>query len=128
MRESYLIRIASDPVARVWSGVGDLVIPADAVESAPALYLGGGELVNLPDFQQLINGLAERIEFTVSGVSAETLRLALEDAPSTKGAKVHIGRAEFEDDWQLVAVEWETVFRADKLSISSTDHQGSRSR
>lgn len=128
MRESFLFRIASDPIARVWSGVGDLVIPADIVEDEPALYLGGGELVNAPDFQQLINGVAERLEFTVSGVSADMLRLALEDAPSVENAKVHLGRVDFDDDWQIIGVEWEAVFRADKLSVSSQPSQAGRER
>jgi len=120
VRESYLLRIASDPPARVWSGVGPLEIPADIVEPTRATYLGAGELLSAPDFQQLINGVAERLEFTVSGVSAETLRLALEDAASTKGAAVHLGRIDFDSDWQqLGPVEWEAVFRADSLTVDS---------
>jgi hypothetical protein len=118
-RESYLIRIGSSPPARVWSGHGPLIIPADIVEDAPAEYLGAGELLNVPDFQQLINGTAQRLELVVSGVSSETLRLALEDAPTVKNAPVHLGRIDFGPDWQPVgAVEWEAVFRADKLSVS----------
>lgn len=129
MRESFLLRIAADPPARVWSGVGDLVIPADAVESGSATYHGAGELLNAPDFQQLINGTAERIEFQVSGVSGETLRLALQDSVSVKGAAVHLGRIEFGDNWAPVGVvEWEAVFRADSLSVSSQGDGESRTR
>lgn len=128
VRESYLLRIASDPPARVWSGVGNLEIPADIVEPAPAIYLGAGELLSAPDFQALINGVAERLEFTVSGVSAETVRLALEDAPSTKGAAVHLGRVDFDEDWQIIGVEWEAVFRADTLTVDSQGGNGSRTR
>jgi len=128
MRESILIRIASDPPARVWSGVGDLIIPADAVEAAPAVYSGAGEMLNAPDFQQLINGTAERIEINVSGVGQETVRLAIEEAASVKGAKIHIGTARFDDDWQLIDVDWETVLRADKLSISGQTSEDGRTR
>lgn len=129
MRESYLIRIASDPPARIWSGEGDLEIPADGVEDAPATYLGRAALVNIPAFQQLINGTAERIEITVGGVSDETLRLALEDAPSVKGAAVHIGSVRFDSEWQIDgAVEWEAIFRADGVSVNSQDGDNGRSR
>lgn len=128
VRESYLLRIASDPPARIWSGVGDLEIPADIVEAEPALYLGAGELLNAPDFQHLINGVAERIEFSLSGVSAETMRLALEDAPSTKGAAVHLGRVDFDEEWQIIGVEWEAVFRADFLAVDSAAGDGRRVR
>lgn len=129
MRESILIRIASDPPARLWGGVGDIEVPADAVEAEPAIYSGGGELISAPDFQQLINGIAERLEFEVSGVTAETIRLALEDAPSVKGAKVHLGTIRFSDDWQQDgAVEWEAVFRADSLTVGSRGDGARRTR
>lgn len=128
MRASLLFRIASDPIGRVWGGLGDLVIPADIVEPAPATYLGGGELVNIPDLDHLINGTATRIDITVSGVSAETLWLALEDAPSVKGADVHIGIAYFDEAWQLSEVEWLSVLRADTLSVQSQDGGQGRTR
>lgn len=129
VRESYLLRIASDPPARIWSGAGPLVIPADIVEPAAAEYMGASELLNVPDFQQLINGVAERLEFTVSGVSTETLRLALEDAASTRGAAVHLGRIDFDENWQqLGPVEWEAVFRADSLTVDSQGSGNGRKR
>lgn len=128
MRESFLLRIGSDPPARVWSGVGDLEIPADAVESSPATYSGAGEMLNAPDFQQLINGVAERLDFTVSGVTQETVKLAIEEAASVKGARIHLGTCRFDDDWQLIEVEWETVLRADKITISGQAQDGGRTR
>lgn len=128
LRESFLLRIASDPVARLWSGIGDLEIPADIVEAEPAIYLGAGSLLNAPDFHHLINGTAQRLEIQVKGVSGEVLALALEDAPSVKGAAVHLGRADFDENWQLIEVEWEAVFRADSLSVSSQDGEDSRTR
>jgi len=128
VKQSILFRLASAPVARVWGGHGDLIIPADIVETAPATYLGGGELVNIPDLDQLINGTAARIDVTVSGVSARTLSLALEDAPSVKGADVHVGIAYFDDDWQLDEVEWLSVLRADTLAVSSQSSQSGRTR
>lgn len=128
VRESYLIKIDTPQPARIWSGVHDLIIPADIVEAAPATYLGAGELLAAPDFQQLINGTAERLEFTVSGVSAETLRYALEDAPDVKGATMYVGRVDFDADWQIVAVEWEATFRCDTLTVDSEGAGGKRVR
>lgn len=129
VRESYLLRIASDPVARIWSGDGPLVIPADTVEAAPAEYLHGSHLLSVPDFQQLINGTAQRLEFRLSGVTDEMLRLALEDAPSAKGATAHIGRIDFDEDWQPIGpVEWEAVFRCDSLAVESNGSGGKRQR
>lgn len=130
VRESYLLKIDHpDEPARIWSGVGPLVIPADIVEAAPATYLGAGELLTVPDFQQLINGVAERLEFVVSGIDDTTLRLALEDAPGVKNAAIYIGRIDFDSDWQqLGPVEWEATFRADCLTVDSKSQNGTRVR
>lgn len=128
MKESYGIRIDCDPPARVWSGVGDLLIPADIVESEPAVYWGGGDLVSAPDFQQLMNGVAERLTLTLSGVTGESQRLALEDAASVKGARVHLVRFDFDDDWQLDGVEYEAVFRADSLTVGNDEGPNGRTR
>lgn len=116
-RESVIVRIDCDPPALLWSGVGPLPVPADIVIPSSTIALGGGELVNVPDFQQLLNGTAERLDFTVSGVSEETLRLALEDAPSVAGARVDIGIISFDPDWQFLGIEWEATFEARSLSI-----------
>lgn len=124
MNESFGLRIDAIPVARLWSGVGDLLVPADIVETQPAAYMGAGALLNAPDFQQLINGTAERLEAQISGVTAEAIRLALEEGSSVRGAKVHFVRFDFDDDWQLIGVEYEAVFRADKLTIESQDEEG----
>lgn len=129
LRESFAIRIETDPVARLWSGVGDLDIPADIVETATARYLGAGELLNAPDFEQGINYTAERIELQLSGASARMVALALEDAATIRNARVHFITMRFDDDWQLVEVEYEAVFRADKITVGSQDGEnGSRSR
>jgi hypothetical protein len=128
VRESYLLKIDTPTPARIWSGVGDLVIPADIVEPFEAKYLGAGELLNVPDFQQLINGVAERLEFTVSGVSPETLRFALEEAPDVRNAALYLGRVDFDEDWQIVAVEWEATFRCDCLTVDSQGSNGRRTR
>ncbi len=129
-RESYLLKIDHpDEPARIWSGVGNLVIPADNVEDAPATYIGAGALLDIPTFRQLINGVAERIDFTVSGVDANTMRLALEDAPGVKNSAIYIGRIDFDENWQqLGPVEWEATFRADTLTVDSQSEGGVRQR
>jgi len=129
-RESIIVRIDCDPPALLWSGIGNLAVPADDVVPAPALAVGGGELVSVPDFQQLIGGTAERLEFVVSGVSPETIRLAVEDAESVRGARVDVGTVLFDAAWQLVSVTWENVFEARTLAVSrpASDEAGNVSQ
>lgn len=117
-RESIVVRIACDPPAMLWSGVGNLLLPADEVIPSPEIALGGSELIDFPDFQQLAAGTTERLEVIVSGVDEETVRLALDDAPSVRNAVVNQGIAKFDNDWQLIEVEWESTYEARSLNIS----------
>lgn len=122
-RESIVVYIACDPPALLWSGIGPLPVSADAVVPSLMTALGGSELVSFPDFQTLINGTAERLDLVVSGVSEDTVRLAIDDAPSVRGADVHVGLVHFNDDWSIDSIEWENVFQARSLTVSRPAEQ-----
>lgn len=128
--EIYVFRLACDPPLRVWSGIGDFDIPSDAIEPGGATYLGGAELINFPNLRQLMNGTAERVQVSVSGVDADTMRLLAEDAPSVTGAVAHFGTLLLDDDNQPVGtVDWEGMLRADVIEGSgSPDGNGGRTR
>lgn len=122
-RESFIVYIAAESPAIFWTGFGPLPLPADAVLPEDMIALGAGDLVNIPDFQQLMDGTAERLPFILSGVSEETLILAFEEAPGVRNALVYLGRIDFDADWQQVGpVEWEALFQAREMLIS---HDGS---
>ena len=129
LREAFLFRLECDPPAYLWSGVGDLFVPADALVG-DTTYLGGGEWVDLPEIQQLINGTADRVEFTVSGVDEETLRLALDDRATVSGSIVRIGTIPMDENWQVAgAPDWEWEGVADIVTVeSSTGEGGDRTR
>lgn len=128
-RESYIFRVATDDPAIFWSGHGDLLLPADDVLPDPVVVPGAGELVSLPELEQLINGVAQRVEVVLSGVDERTVAIAAEEASQVPGAAVHIGRVTFDDDWQVVgAVEWEWQGEARALTISSEDTGNGRQR
>lgn len=127
-RRSILFRLGSDPAAYLWSGVGDLELPANAIDGAVTIYRGAGKLLDVPELEQLINGTADRLDVSISGVSVEATRLALEDAPSVKGASVHIGAAYFDKHWQLIEVEWLALLRADTLLVAGQQADRGRSR
>ena len=118
-QESIVVRIAADPPALLWSGLGNIELPADAVIPVASIALGAGELVSVPDFQQIMDGRAERLDMVFSGVSEETVRLALEDAPSVRNARVDVGRITLDSDWQRSGpVAWEATFEARSLTVS----------
>lgn len=128
-RISWLMRIDSDPVCYLWTGLGPLETPADAVDPLGASWLGAGHIIGIPGLQALINGIAERVNFTLSGVSAETLRLAREDKATVKGAETRIGHVRFDADWQLIGgITWEWMGFADALRVESRHADDGRLR
>lgn len=124
-RESFVVYVACDPPALFWTGHGLLPLAADAVIPEPQIAVGAGRLINIPDFQQLINGTAERLQFGLSGISDETLALALEEATGVKGALAWLGRVTFGEDWQQVGpVEWEALFQVREMAVSRQNQTG----
>lgn len=93
-----LVKATSGPWLRLWSGVGDYRMSANVIDSVGGTYTGVGELIGMPVLSQLINGLAERVEFTLSGVDARTLALVDEDADTVRSAPVHVALVGFDDD------------------------------
>jgi hypothetical protein len=128
VKQSVLLRIASDPIARVWGGIGDLIIPADIVEDGPAKYLGGGALLSLPDIEMGENAQAVRLDITVSGVNAKTLAIFRDESRTLKGSLAHIGVITFDDDWQIDNVEWITALTVGAPSFSSQGGPNGRTR
>lgn len=123
-RVGYFFRLATDPVVRLWLGVGNIKPGVDAIDSEGdgATYKGFGEITNVPAFRQLINGQAERIEFTLSGVSEEILQVASQqDAPNVKGKDCALGFALMDDGWQLLGgIKWVRRYTADFLGINQS--------
>lgn len=112
-------RLETDPIVRLWLGFGDIQPGINVLDTTGATYQGFGEIGALPAMKQLLNGAAERVEFSVSGVSGEILQIASGgDAEQVKGKRVSIGFALMGSDWQLLgAVKWIRTYQADYLSI-----------
>ena len=128
-RRAIVWRLACDPVAWIWSGWGWLDTPPDDYDAEGARYIGAGSLLDLPELQQMMNGLADRVDFSISGVSAETLRLALEDRATVEGALLTVGHVTFDRDWQIEgAPVWTWRGRADVLTIDSQASENGRQR
>lgn len=128
-RRSYVFRLASDPVCYLWTGHGDLETPADDIDAGGATWVGAAAILSIPALKALINGVAERVRFSVSGVSSETLRLAQEDRETVAGAELRLGWIEFDSDWQIVgSIHWDWLGIADVISIESAETDNGRTR
>lgn len=113
-------RLETDPVVRLWLGFGDIEPGINAYDLTGAEYLGFGEIQNVPAFNQLINGKAERVEFTMSGVSGEILAIASGgDSEQVKGKRVAVGFAVMDANWALLgSIKWSANYSADYLAIT----------
>jgi hypothetical protein len=133
VKPAILFRMATDPVVRLWGGAGDLAMGEDLIEDTEgAIYTGMGELLSLPQVNALVNGLAERVEFQLSGaaISGEIAAIAGTEAADIRGAVVHLGFMVFGADMQQLSPTawlWDGV--ADSLKVSRQgDDQGGVSR
>jgi hypothetical protein len=105
---------------RLWTGAGDFVATADAVDTTGGRYLGLGILSGVPALNQLINGVAERLEFTMSGIDELTLNLADAEAATVRRADTYIGMQLFDDDYQRVdGIYWLWHGKADTPKTAS---------
>lgn len=131
-RVGALLRVATDPVIRVWSGlVRDLSVPSGGAETEDgAIYQSMGQLTGLPQLGPALNGETERLQFTLSGaaVTGEVAALAADDAAAIRGAAVDVAIVLFDDDWQLIPPAfWLWSGTADSLTVErSGDAQNPR--
>lgn len=96
-------RLATTPnPVRLWLGVGPCNPGITAEDPSGAVYMGFGEIADIPPLQQLLNGTAEGVDFVLSGVSPEILALIAVDAPAVKRKAVQVGIGIMDDSWQLV--------------------------
>lgn len=91
-----------DQTLRLWMGLNDIPIGIEAIDDAGSMYTGAGRLLALPELEILINGLADRIEFNLSGVPSEVVAKIDDAAPEVKGQEVHVGIAPLDDNYQPV--------------------------
>lgn len=100
---SWLLYIDSDEPVRAWSGVGRLPLAAWGADEVGGDYLGLGVLVDVPSLQQLVNGVAQRLEIGLSGVDAQISELANDGASEIRARSTVIGMLFMDDHWQPLA-------------------------
>lgn len=81
-------RLALDPEPlRVWTGRGSIRLGANALDEAPEIYSGIGEVQGIPELDRLFNGEARRVNIVLSGVAPA----AVEIIDSTFADMTHAG-------------------------------------
>lgn len=100
IRRCVLLHIDTTPAVRAWTGVGPFEHPGDLVDATGGPYLGIGEMQDIPALPQLINGVAARIELSLSGVDDRIVALADADAAEVRSKLVSLGLQFFDEAWQ----------------------------
>lgn len=116
---SLFFRLETDPIVRIWLGFGDIRPGVNVFDTTGATYQGFGEMTAIPAMKQLLNGAAERVEFNVSGVSGDILKIASGgDAEQVKGKRASVGYGIMGPDWRLLGpVKWIRTYEADFIGI-----------
>lgn len=119
-RIAVFFRLMVEPTpVRLWLGFGDIQPGINALDPQGETYVGFGAIGDIPSFKSLLNGKAERVDFSVSGVSGEILEIASGgDAKQVRGKPVSVGFALMAPDYSLFgAIRWVASYTADYLSI-----------
>lgn len=95
-------RLGSDPALHLWMGVNDVPIGIPSLDAGGTVYIGAGRLLGVPDLEMLVNGIADKVEFGLSGVTAEHLAQVEAGAPPVRGALCTVGFAPLDARYQPV--------------------------
>lgn len=96
----FYLDTAPEPM-RLWLGINDIPAGIDSVDpDTNQRYVGGGVLQDIPNLEAVINGVADRADFTLSGLDpAEVARTDL-DAIDVRGKDFYVGITTLDDDHQ----------------------------
>lgn len=116
-RIGIFFRLGLPEVQRLWLGVGRVAV-SDAIDTDGAVYRGFGELTDVPAVSQLLNGVADRYDFALTGVRGHAAQLAAIEADTVRGARVNLGLGFFDPDYQFSGLIWLFEGEADYASIA----------
>ncbi len=105
-RYALLLRIGTATPLRLWTAIGPFMTTADDDLDPSAIYRGVGILRAFDEINQIVDGTAERVNFTFAR-SLIPKSWIDEDDSDIEGAAVNVGIVFFDDAWQTVApVAW----------------------
>jgi hypothetical protein len=85
------LRVDTDPALHIWFGVSDIPANFDSIDPDGTVYLGGGVLIGVPTLEVLVNGTADNVEFSISGIDPATGAKMIDSLPAVRGAEVMLG-------------------------------------
>lgn len=104
-RLGIFVKIDTTPPGRFWMGASDIPLKfkGATIDVEGGTYIGGGVLGNIPVLEALINDTAERVEFQMSGLSADQAEIFNTAVPPVRGKRVHLGITVLNDYYQPIS-------------------------
>lgn len=98
---------ASGPL-RLFAGAGDFHVQADAVETDGGVYISAGSWGGgLPDVDHLMNGQAQGLTLSLSGVDIDTIRTFVLERSEVVGAPAAFGWGVLDERYRLAGpIRW----------------------
>ena len=97
------IRWRDDSVSRLTTAYGGLRLPADAIEAVEGAYYACAPFIqDLPAFRSLMNGVADVVNLSISGVGGALAALTAEHSNLADGATVNVGKVYWDTDWRMI--------------------------
>lgn len=93
-------RLGTAPSLNLSFSVGDVPIGLPNYDAPGTIYRGAGRILEIPQLEILINGLADKVSFSIAGLDPTAVGLMLDTAPEVLGALVTVGIAPMDARWQ----------------------------
>ena len=88
----------------MWWGVADIPAVVPSLDIAGTIYFGAGIIADTPDaIEILINGTAERADWTMSGLDPSMTAAIAAGAPSVVGKRATFGICPMDERWQMLS-------------------------
>lgn len=94
------VSVQTSPALHLWFGVNDIPAQIDGVDPSGTTYLGAGYLNGLPTLETQINGTADNVEFSLSGVDPASGSALIESIPEVRGASFYVALTTLDDYYQ----------------------------
>ncbi len=133
MKGSYqlgiFLHVETNPALHVWFGINDIPAGFDSLDQNGTVYLGAGRLIGVSTLEVLVGGLADSVEFTMSGIDPDTAMRTLDSIPEVRGARCYIGITTLDEYYQpmssIIPLWWGTASHMAERSetVTGKDNQ-----
>lgn len=95
-------RLGTVPALHMVFSINDIPIAMPGLDLPGTIYNAGGRFRDIPQLELMLNGIASKVSFSLSGLDQSTVALMMDSAPEVLGALVTVGICPMDQYWQPV--------------------------